>query len=118
MKLDQIASSAPSQAEGIAVTVKSIALGMRGQPVPPREASSSFNTLANDPEGDELVLGRTCLGQDPAQLAGRCHSHLLGQGRDRNDQREKKHSNYIKIQLEENFQVLKSERSQAEADIF
>lgn len=65
-----------------------------------------------------MVLDRICLGEDPNQLAGRYHSCMLGQERDKNDQREQKHSKYIKIQLEENFQELKSERSQAEADIF
>lgn len=49
------------------------------------------------------VLGRTCLGQNPNQLAGGCRSRMLGQERDRNDQREKKHSKSIKILHEEKF---------------
>jgi hypothetical protein len=43
---------------------------------------------------------------------------VLRQGRDRNDQREKKCSKYVKIQREENFQMLKSERRQSGVDIF
>lgn len=50
-----------------------------------------------------MNLGRTCLGQNSNQLADGYHSRMLGQERDRNDQKEKKHSKSIKILHEEKF---------------
>lgn len=65
-----------------------------------------------------MNLGRICLGQNPNQLADGYHSRMLGQERDRNDQKEKKHSKSIKILHEEKNQVFKSDRSQAETETF
>lgn len=58
-----------------------------------------------------MGLGQNLPMTGPQPAGRRCHSPVLGQGRD------KKRSKYVKIQLEDNFQVLKSERSQSGADI-